>query len=111
MKQVKAFCNEIDDITSEVQESPSVFIPKSGKHLPPDTRKCPPIASPGANAKTLQPLHLAFFGGVTNLKVFYGCKNQFADKYKKKPYNIILKHFCRRSYTNKEGVTKQSKTL
>jgi hypothetical protein len=111
MKQVKAFCHEIDEMTNDVQDLASVFIPKSGKHRPPDTRKSPSCASPGANAETVQPLHLAFFSGVTNLKVCYGCKKQFADKYKKKPHNIILKHFCRRSYKDKEGVTKQSKTL
>jgi hypothetical protein len=98
MKQVKAFCHEIDEMTNDVQDLASVFIPKSGKHRPPDTRKSPSCASPGANAETVQPLHLAFFSGVTNLKVCYGCKKQFADKYKKKPHNIILKHFCRRSY-------------
>jgi len=118
---------------------PQIFVPKKGRHRPPEKRR--KLAAPvtlgrqGTRQKQVtlttetsndrsdnddaitkignkdrtapakcEPFHITLFGTIPNIKKCYGCKAIFKGVNKKAPNDLILKHFCRRSYFNKEGV-------
>ena len=48
---------------------------------------------------------LFFYGNTKNVKKCYGCKADFKAVHTKPPNDLIMKHFCRRQYLNKEAVS------
>jgi len=108
MKRATAFGAEILAKTAPRQ----TFVPKTGGHRPLDMKRRRKMKSAeqgkradtsNCNGKSRKPFHITFFGIVTNLKKCYGCGTAFNAKHTKPPHDIILKYFCRRQYTNKQG--------
>ena len=108
MKQAKAFCKELDNAV-DVGEKPPVFVQNKGRHRPPEKKsKKSAKTSQQTTNQPLQksdkrPFHVTFFASVINLKKCYGCGKNFKEKYKREPYDVILKHYCHRKYRTPDG--------
>jgi hypothetical protein len=121
MRQAEAFAEEVE--TQTEQRIP--FVPKTGTHRPPDTKKRKSVLAVHQKGLAHQPnssnrpsqksapekidhFHITFFGKVKNLKKCYGCGLAFTKKHTKPPHDLLLKTFCHRQYKNKEGVNTMS---
>lgn len=135
LKRAHAYAKELHLQTATYHPT---FIPKSGKHRPPNRRPKSVVrgqrqsvsACEGtiklANkiirtsakrrkaviaAKSQKQFQVVLFESVVNLKKCYGCGKVFCTMYTKPPRNLVLKHFCHRKYLNKDGVEVTSKQL
>ena len=98
MKMAVSFGEELDQGIPSI-DMPPKFVPVHGKHRPPEKRI----------KKINYTFHLIHFSQVINLRICYGCKREFKAKYKREPNDLILKHYCHRTYRDKKGVQKLSK--
>lgn len=117
MKQAAEFREEFETGSKHHR----TFVPKTGRHRPPDAKKAKSTmarrqpglekqikCNKGSSSKTapekINVFHIALFGKVKNLKKCYGCGITFNKKHTKPPHDMVLKTFYYRQFKNKEGV-------
>jgi hypothetical protein len=86
-------------------------MPKSGKHRPPNGQRKNTRKIQQESSQADPKFHLIFYSTVSNLKRCYGCQSAFKAIYKRPPHDIIVKHFCHRTYKNVDGIVTRSKNL
>ena len=100
LKRAKAYGDEVIGGNPKLPPKKK-FIPSSGKHRPADK-----VKNKGKNNKIFS---LMFHHQILNLKICYGCKREFVNRNRSPPHDLILRHYCQRTYKNKDGVLKIAK--
>ena len=94
IRRAAVFGEEVCEGITE-QQQPSVYVPKRGKHRPPEN-KLKHVNIPKKIDSDI--CCIVLFGSITNLKKCYGCGKAFSKKQQKTPNDVIIKNFCNRKY-------------
>jgi len=88
-----------------VPKRPITYVPKAGKHRPPDKHvEQKSKYKRKMLHKSAETVHIALFNSVQILKRCYGCKQIFSKKCRSHPNDIVVQFFCKRNYHNADGI-------